>query len=361
MACREFTFDRVARICFSVVVALALLWLVYYLRSALLPFGLACLICYMAEPLVQWNMRVLHLKHRALPVLITLLEIAVVTGGVAAIFLPSVIDDCHKAAVLFQKYADTGLDSTFLPVWLQRFIHSSFDLNDISRMLHDSDIQQSVQQAMHFLSGGLDAMGSMLSAVMVLLYIVFILINYPGIAAGIRNLVPPRYRDFSNPLIDNISGTMKRYFRTQALISVMVGVGYGVGFGIVGLPMAAAWGVLNGVLYMVPYAVYLSVVPVTLLCIVVSLEAGPHTFWALWGSCMAVFAVVQLTADYVVTPHLMSKSMNLDPAVILLSLSIWGTLFGLLGVIFALPLTTIFYTYYRRYFLDTNTKVEPNE
>ena len=75
---------------------------------------------------------------------------------------------------------------------------------------------------------------------------------------------------------------------------------------------------------MVPYVVYLTIVPVTLLCIVVSLDGGAPAFWTLWGECMAVYAVVQLTADYYITPRVMSKSMNLDPAVILLSLSVWG-------------------------------------
>lgn len=359
MARREFTFDRVMRICFGTVVALALLGLVYYLRSALLPFGLACLVCYMAEPLVRWNMRILHMKRRTLPVFVTLTEMALVVGGIAAIFVPRIIEDCHKAGELLKHYAAMDAADSFMPDWLHRLIHNTFNLEDIGRVLHSSDVEQSVQQALHFLSGGLDAMGSLLSGVMVVLYIIFIQLNYPGIIDGIRNLVPPRYRGFTNPLISNISGTMKCYFRTQAKIAALVGVGYGVGFAIVGLPMAAGWGLLNGVLYMVPYAVYLAMLPVTLLCIVLTLETGPHSFFVLWGSSMAVFAVVQLTADYYITPRLMSKSMNLDPAVILLSLSVWGTLLGLLGVIFALPLTTIVYTYYRRYLLDKNSNIEP--
>lgn len=351
MTRRAFTFDRVARICFSLALAAAILALIYYLRGALLPFGIGCLIAYMAEPLVQWNMRVTRLRSRIVPVFMALLEIAVVVGGVVAIFLPELIEDCHKAGLLFHRYADTDLDATFLPAWLHRFIHSNLDLHDIGRLLRDSDMQQTMRQAAHFVSGGFDAMGSLLSALMTLLYVVFILIGYPRITGGLRNIVPPRFREISNPLITNVSRTMKRYFRTQAMIAAMVGVGYGVGFSIVGLPMAAAWGVLNGVMYMVPYVVYLTIIPVTLLCIVVSLEGGAPAFWVIWGECMAVYAVVQLTADYYITPRFMSRSMNLDPAVILLSLSVWGTLLGLLGLVLALPLTTVAFTYYRRYIL----------
>ncbi len=351
MARRAITFDRAARICFGIALAAAIAALLYYLRNALLPFGIGCLIAYMAEPLVQWNMRLTHLRGRMVPVFLTVFEITVVVGGVVAIFLPEFIDDCHKAGELFHRYADTGLDATFLPAWLHRLVHSNLDLHDIGRLLHDSDMQQALGQVGHFLSGGLDAAGTMLSGIMVILYVVFILVSYPSIMQGLRNIVPPRWRHISNPLITDISTTMKRYFRTQAMIAAAVGVGYGVGFSIVGLPMAAAWGVFNGVLYMVPYVVYLTIVPVTLLCIVVSLDGGAPAFWTLWGECMAVYAVVQLTADYYITPRVMSKSMNLDPAVILLSLSVWGTLLGLLGVILALPLTTVASVYYRRHIL----------
>lgn len=351
MSRRALTTDRIARICFGIALAAAIAYLIYYLRNALLPFGIGCLIAYMAEPLVQWNMRLTHLRRRLLPVLMTVLEITLVVGGVAAIFLPEFIEDCHKAGELFHRYADTGLDATFLPAWLHRFIHSNLDLHDIGRMLHDSDMQQAVRQVTAFLSGGLDAAGSMLSAVMTMLYVVFILLGYPRIMQGLRNIVPPRWRHLSNPLITEVSTTMKLYFRKQAMIAAMVGVGYGVGFSIVGLPMGAAWGVFNGVLYMVPYVVYLTIVPVTLLCVVVSLEGGGPAFWTLWGECMAVYACVQLTADYYITPRVMSKSMNLDPAVILLSLSVWGTLLGVLGIVLALPLTTVAFAYYRRYVL----------
>ena len=82
-----------------------------------------------------------------------------------------------------------------------------------------------------------------------------------------------------------------------------------------------------------------------------SLDGGSTGFWALWLECIAVYAITQSFSDLYLTPHFMSKSMNLDPAVILLALSVWGTLLGFLGVILALPLTTVAIFYYRRYIL----------
>lgn len=345
------TFDRVARIVFGLAVAAAIVWLIYYLREALLPFGVGCLIAYMAEPLVQWNMRWMHMRKRIFPVLVTLFEITVVLGGVVAVFLPEAISDCHKVGELVRRYADSADDLPFLPAGVHKFLHTNLDLHSIGNLLHDGEVQQTLSSVAGFFTGGLDAIGSVIAWAVVLLYVLFILINYPGIMQGIRNIVPPRYRDISNPVIDNVSSTMKRYFRTQALIAAIAGTMYAIGFSIVGLPMSIAWGILCGVLFMVPYVVYLSIIPVTLLCIVVSLDGGSTGFWEMWLECMLVYAVTQSFSDLWLTPRFMSKSMNLDPAVILLSLSVWGTLLGFLGVILALPLTTVAIFYYRRYIL----------
>ena len=70
-----------------------------------------------------------------------------------------------------------------------------------------------------------------------------------------------------------------------------------------------------------------------------------------WES-MAVYVVVQAIQDLYLTPKIMGKSMGLNPAIILLSLSIWGSLLGFMGLIIALPLTTLLISYYSLYVID---------
>jgi predicted PurR-regulated permease PerM len=62
-----------------------------------------------------------------------------------------------------------------------------------------------------------------------------------------------------------------------------------------------------------------------------------------------VFGVVQLIQDTFLTPKIMGKVMGLNAAIILLSLSIWGSLLGIMGMIIALPMTTLLLTYYQRF------------
>jgi len=66
---------------------------------------------------------------------------------------------------------------------------------------------------------------------------------------------------------------------------------------------------------------------------------------------LAVFAAVQIIQDAFLVPKIMGKITGLNPAIILLSLSIWGSLLGMLGMIIALPLTTLMLSYYQRFII----------
>ncbi len=107
-------------------------------------------------------------------------------------------------------------------------------------------------------------------------------------------------------------------------------------------------GIFIGVLNMVPYLQFISIIPITLLCMICSVE-NTESFWPMWWSCIAIYAIVQCIQDLILTPKIMGKMMGLNPAIILLSLSLWGTLLGFIGLIIALPLTTLLLSYYNQY------------
>ena len=136
-----------------------------------------------------------------------------------------------------------------------------------------------------------------------------------------------------------------------------MGILFSVGFSIVGMPLAVALGMFIGVLNLVPYLQMLGIVPAVLLALVRSNQTGEN-FWLIILYCFIVFLVVQGIQDLVLTPRIMGKMMGLRPAVILLSLSVWGYLLGFIGLIIALPLTTILISYYRFFVLKEERKGE---
>ena len=104
-------------------------------------------------------------------------------------------------------------------------------------------------------------------------------------------------------------------------------------------------------LNLVPYLQVVGFIPTIILAILKSHDTGTN-FWSIILAAIIVFCVVQAIQDWVLTPRIMGKVTGLNPAVILLALSIWGSLLGFIGLIIALPLTTLIFSYYKRYVLD---------
>ena len=179
---------------------------------------------------------------------------------------------------------------------------------------------------------------------------------------NLRHLVPMRYRKVVYKVEDDMKDSMNRYFRGQLLIAACAAVFYCIGFSIVGIPLAIVLGILVGILYIIPYFQYVTLIPVALVCLIDSMGGGVH-FWSELGQCLLVYAVSQCICDYILTPKIMGKTMGLNPAIILLALSVWGSLLGLIGMIIALPMTTILLAYYKEYVVnpsDTSSSSDPS-
>jgi predicted PurR-regulated permease PerM len=114
--------------------------------------------------------------------------------------------------------------------------------------------------------------------------------------------------------------------------------------------MAIGLGLFIGLLNMVPYLQLVGFIPTILLAVVKAVDTG-ESFWVIMLGALIVFAVVQAIQDTILTPKIMGKVMGLNSAIILLSLSIWWSLLGIMGMIIALPMTTLLITYYQRYII----------
>ena len=132
------------------------------------------------------------------------------------------------------------------------------------------------------------------------------------------------------------------------MVSLCMGIMFCIGFTIIGFPMAIGLGILIGIMDLVPYLHTFALIPTAFLAMLKAADTGQN-FWVVFGLAVLVFCVVQVITDMVVTPKIMGKAMGLNPAILLLSLSIWGALLGFLGLIVALPLTTLLIAYWQRY------------
>lgn len=347
---RPYTFDRVVRLVITLAIIAGIVWLINVLKDVLLPFCLACLISYFLEPFVQFNRRLLHLKGRVVAIFVTLFETTMFIGILCYFFIPSIIDEVHQMGELLDKYSANSHNLPFVPEAVHDFINKNINSEQISQLLEGQHIETLISKGSSFISGSLGFLFHALEWLLTFIYVIFILLDYERLMVGFKLLVPPKYRRLAYKVGNDIKNSMNRYFRGQALIAACAAVFYCIGFSIVGIPMAMVLGIVVGVLYMIPYFQYVTLIPVILICMITSM-GGDSNFWTLFGECILVYVVSQSICDYVLTPKIMGKAMGLNPAIILLSLSVWGTLLGLIGMIIALPLTTLCLAYYEEYII----------
>lgn len=345
---RPFTFDRVVRIIIGISLVVVAVWMVNRLSNVLLPFCLACLIAYILDPFLEFNRRLLHLKGRVIATFITLFEVAFFIAVLCYLFIPSVLKEIHQMEDMIKVYSGTDASTPLLPQEVHDYLTKLLDTGQIQKIIDGQHIGMLLNKGTSLISQSIDFVLHTLEWFLTFIYVIFILIDYQRLMRGFKLLVPPKFRPVAYRVGDDIKNSMNRYFRGQALLALCAAVFYCIGFSIVGIPLAIVLGILVGVLYMIPYFQYVTLIPVVAVCFI-STMGSPGAFWPLMGKCILVYVVSQCICDYILTPKIMGKAMGLNPAIILLSLSVWGTLLGLLGMIIALPLTTLILAYYEEY------------
>lgn len=337
----------------ALVIIIFSIWLINLLKGVLLPFLVACLIAYMFEPFVQFNRRLLNLRGRITAIFVTLFEATFFIGIISYFLIPLIISEMNQMADILSAYASSKFTSpsSYMDE-IHSYIQRKIDFKGISEILKSQQAVEFFENALtavwSVITGGISVIISLFNWLIVILYVVFIMIDYERLGRGFRMMLPPKWRKPAMRIGRDIKNSMNHYFRGQALIAFIVGILFSIGFYIIGLPMAILLGMFIGLLNMVPYLQLISFIPTTLLCIIYSIGGG-HEFWPIFLQCIAVYCIVQVIQDFFLTPKIMGKAMGLNPAIILLSLSVWGTLLGLIGLIIALPLTTLLLNYYNVY------------
>ena len=361
---KPFTFDRVMRIVFGIALISGLVYLVTLLRNALLPFLIAWLLAYMMQPFVKFFQCKLGLRSRVLSIMALLVSMLLIITLLVVMVVPSITAEADKTIELLRTHDPGEGHIPFIPqAWLE-YLEANVDFTQLMDYLNKDNllkaIKQIAPQVWSFLSNTFSVLLSITIVFMILLYFIFILLDYEKIANGWPQLIPGKYRPFVEGLVEDVEYNMNRYFRGQALIALCVGVLLAIGFKIIDFPLAVTLGLFIGVLNMIPYMQTIGIIPMLILALLRSAETGEN-FWIIFGLALLVLGIVQMIQDLFLTPRIMGKAMGLNPAIILLSLSIWGTLLGFIGLIVALPLTTLCLSYYKRFILQDDKGVEMSE
>lgn len=360
-----FSRETIIRSVITIAVLVALYLLVRRLSGVLLPFLISFVVAYMLAPIVNFFQHKCRLKNRVLSIVVTLLlVIGLLTGAVAAV-VPAISRQATSLSQSIKTYVSQWDGNEYFSPRVNERIEEIIQSIDIKTLINSEEVQQAIKKVIPILgdwiSSGVNALMGLAVAFICILYIIFLLIDYEKISTNWHKYIPNRFRDSIVMLMGDLDRNMNAYFRGQALVAGIVGILFAIGFQIIGLPMGIGIGLFIGVLNLVPYLQALGIPPCIILGLIQSAETG-RPVWVVMLCVAAVFIIVQTIQDMVLVPTIMGNVTGMGPAWILLSLSVWGSLLGFVGMIIALPVTTLLVSYYKRFVLhmtDDMTKPLP--
>lgn len=344
------TFDRFVRMAGIGLLIAAIFCLINYLSSVLIPFFVAWMLAYLLYPIVKFVENKLHVRIRALSIIITMIFVVSVVSLIVYLIIPPMIDQFQKLYVILSHWVHETTHTNSISEWLSQVLTENHQR--IEAFFKSPDFTATLKSAapkfFNVLSQTASIILSIVASLITLLYMFFILMDYEYLTANWIRIFPPKVRPFWNELMNDVERELNNYIRGQSAVAACMGVMFCVGFSLLDFPMAIGLGILIGIMDLVPYLHTFALIPTAFLAMLKAADTGQN-FWVIFGLAVGLFAVVQIITDMIVTPKIMGKAMGLNPAVLLLSLSVWGTILGFIGLIVALPLTTIIIAYWQRY------------
>ncbi len=351
MPTKTITFDRFVRMAGTGLLILFIVWLINYLSSVLLPFAVAWLLAYLLYPVVKFVQYRLHIPGGRVPsILLTMVGVIALIGLVTWLIIPPMIEQFAKLGELVSTYIHRSAHIDNIPEAIRQWTTENRDY--LERILHSENFSYGVKTLLppvfSVLGHTASIIAGIVASLITLLYMFFILLDYEYLTDSWLKIFPKSKRPFWQTLASDAERELSNYIRGQSLVALTMGILFCIGFTIIDFPMAIGLGILIGILDLVPYLHTFALIPTAMLALLKAADTGQN-FWVIFAMAVAVFAIVQVIIDMFVTPKIMGKAMGLNPAILLLSLSVWGALLGFIGLIIALPLTTLLMAYYQRY------------
>ena len=346
---KEITFSTFIRWTGIILLVVAVLCTLNYLSDVLIPFFVAWLLAYLLYPIVKFIENRLHIRFRPVSIILTLLFVGTILGLIGYLIVPPMIEQFQRLYDILIHWVRETTHTNNLSAWLsekvlenQEQITAFFKSRDFTNVL-----KTSAPKLFSFVGQTASVLISIVASMITLLYMFFILLDYESLTQNWIRIFPKKVRPFWHDLAKDVERELNNYIRGQGGVALCMGIMFCIGFTIIDFPMAIGLGILIGIMDLIPYLHTFALIPTAFLAMLKAADTG-QSFWLVFGMAFAVFAVVQIITDMIVTPKIMGKAMGLNPAILLLSLSVWGSVLGFIGLIIALPLTTLIIAYWQR-------------
>ena len=319
---------------FWALVALAIGLIIALLRDAMLPFAAAFFLAYALDPVVSRFEKFGLSRAMATTVVTGVLALVIVT--VFLVVIPFLIDQSLAFAARAPAIAEQ-LRLMLVQSVLADRLRGLVDLQDISG--HLSTIMGSAGEwlaslARSLLSGGRAIFGLVSLLVFAPIIAIYLLIDWKQMLKVLDDLVPPSYRPLVHEIVCDIDRSLTGFLRGQSLICLFLGLWYAAGLALVGLNFGVLIGSVAGFLSFVPFLGSAG-------GLLVGLGFGLVQFWPDYlpiVGVLAVFTSGQVLEGNILSPRIVGGAVGLHPVWLMFSLFAFGSMFGFLGLVIAVPL-----------------------
>ncbi|MEQ9693807.1 AI-2E family transporter [Shimia sp. SDUM112013] len=314
---------------FAVVFVLSL----WFLGDIMLPYVLGGAIAYFLDPVAD-RLEGMGLSRVMSTVIITLFWILIFLVGTLAV-LPVLIE---QTISLFNIMPELMRD-------LRSFISQRFpDLLNENSVMHQtlSSIGDVVKEkGGALLQGVLSSAASLVNVVMLMVIVpvvaFYLLLDWDKMVARVDDLLPREHAPVVRRLASEIDKTLASFVRGMGSVCLILGTYYAVSLMMVGLNFGLAVGFFAGAVTFIPYLG-------ALIGGVLAIGLGLFQFWGDWvslGLVAAIFVIGQVAEGNFLTPKLVGNSVGLHPVWLLFALSVFGALFGFVGMLVAVPVAAV--------------------
>lgn len=336
----EIRLSDVVKITLTILVVYYLSNWVVEIRSVLVIFFLSIIIASALVPGVDW------LEKKRFPRVLAAILVYILVLGILTLiistFVPVVADQISSLAINLSNFFEqlVASDLSEVPL-LGQFAPN---LSEFLRQLSSDQLIAQIQTGLKALANSLYAIGSsgyfaiktvfggLFTAFSIFILSFYMVLEKHSVENSLMNVIPDRYLSKFTRLNQNIQSKMGAWLRGQLMVCIVIGVLTWIGLKIIGLPYAATLGLFTGIITIVPY---LGVIISMILPLIIAFTISP---WAALFVVIVYIAVQFLEGNFI-SPLIMSKAVDLNPVTVIMVLLIGGELFGLMGVVLAIPVT----------------------
>jgi len=305
----------------------------------------AIIFSYILVPVSEWLERFMS---RITAIIVLFIGLLIALGLTGFLIVPPFIRQVISLKEYIPEFAaqlksfaanfQSELQSMGLPYGVQQIMEESIE--DIQKRLIDATLK-TIERFMH------DAAG-IPELFMVPVLSFYFLRDRKYFKKLVVNLIPHCYRKDIIRIFSEVHYILNRFIRSQIIISLVIGVFTTLGFVAIGLPYALVLGIISGVFEIIPYfGPWLGAIPAVIIAV---LNAPSKIIWTI----VVIVAVQQLEGSFI-TPKIMGDHVGLHPVYIILSLWVGGMFFGILGMLFAVPVVLIIRVILRNIYLSIVT------